>query len=154
MDTNSLIQSDSQSAALETAEELAGTLEIPADPVISTGFADIYHGFWTSLQGVRVEVAVKQFKNLVPRVRQTEQEELKKKKETVSILQYLNVTQFTNAFSYKAYKTRSIRLEPNNTPKSSASPWLPFGTPTAAHQPLVPSWKSGRILARKSRLVS
>ncbi|KAG8950905.1 hypothetical protein FRC04_006969 [Tulasnella sp. 424] len=82
MDTNSLIQSDSQSAALEAAEELPGTLEIPADPVISTGFADIYHGFWTSLQGVRVEVAVKQFKNLVPRIRQTEQEELKKKKET------------------------------------------------------------------------
>ncbi|KAG8950904.1 hypothetical protein FRC04_006968, partial [Tulasnella sp. 424] len=81
MDTNCLIQSDSQSAVLETAEELAGTLEIPAHPVVSTGFADIYHGFWTSLQGIRVEVAVKQFRNLVPRI-QCEQVELKKKKET------------------------------------------------------------------------
>lgn len=67
------------------AEELAGDLEIPGRPEITGGYADVYHGFWTNPQGERVEVAIKVLKALNPKSRQSEQDSLIRKAETVGI---------------------------------------------------------------------
>lgn len=64
------------------ADELAGTLEFPNRPAITAGYADIYHGFWTSVQGERVEVAIKEFRALIPRDRQSDPEALRRRTET------------------------------------------------------------------------
>lgn len=71
----------------ETAEELQGHLQVPDRPEVSAGYADIYHGHWTSPQGQHIEVAVKELKTLIPRDRQTDPEALIKRRDIVSIYQ-------------------------------------------------------------------
>lgn len=74
------------------AEELVGNLEIPDRPEITGGYADVYHGFWTNPQGERVEVAIKRLKALNPRSRQSGQDSLIRKAETVGITIHLPST--------------------------------------------------------------
>lgn len=83
MDTESLVQPCRQFTSLETSEELAGHLEVRDGPEITTGYADIYHGVWTSPQGERSEVAIKEFKTLTPRSRQSDLEALRRRTDTV-----------------------------------------------------------------------
>lgn len=85
-DTGSLVQPGRHLEFFETVEELAGTLEVPERPSITAGYADIYRGFWTDPQGVRVQVAIKELRTLIPKDRQTEEEALKTKADTVSAL--------------------------------------------------------------------
>ncbi|KAG8920227.1 hypothetical protein FRC01_000865 [Tulasnella sp. 417] len=79
----SLVQPNRRFSSLEIAEELEGSLEAPDRPKISAGYADIYHGVWTSLQGERIEVAIKEFRALIPRDRQSDPEALRKRTETI-----------------------------------------------------------------------
>ncbi|KAG9026753.1 hypothetical protein FS837_004514 [Tulasnella sp. UAMH 9824] len=72
MDTGSLVQPGREFALSEIAEELGGDLEVPAVPVMTAGYADIYHGVWITPQGERFEVAVKELKPLIPKDRQTD----------------------------------------------------------------------------------
>ncbi|KAG8913675.1 hypothetical protein FRC01_004433, partial [Tulasnella sp. 417] len=78
-DTESLVQPNRRFTSLESAEELEGTLEVPDRPGISAGYADIYHGVWTSAQGERIEVAIKEFRALIPRDRRSDPEALRKR---------------------------------------------------------------------------
>lgn len=82
--TNSLVQPNRQLELSEIAEELAGHLQVPDEPEVTAGYAHIYHGIWTSPQGERIEVAIKEFKALIPKNRQTDLELLQRKTETVS----------------------------------------------------------------------
>lgn len=82
METPSLVQPGRQFTLLEAVEELAGVLEVPDRPEMTTGYADIYQGFWTNPQGERVQVAIKELRTLIPKNRQTEQEVLKRKADT------------------------------------------------------------------------
>ncbi|KAG9046593.1 hypothetical protein FS837_004012, partial [Tulasnella sp. UAMH 9824] len=82
LDTESLVQPHRRFSSLEMADELAGTLDSPDRPAITAGYADIYHGFWTSVQGERVEVAIKEFRALIPRDRQSDPDALRRRTET------------------------------------------------------------------------
>ncbi|KAG8954936.1 hypothetical protein FRC04_010420 [Tulasnella sp. 424] len=73
MDTELLVQPEQQ------IEELAGDLQVPDLPIISAGYADIYHGVWTRPDGVQVEVAVKELKILIPRNRQSDPKALQRR---------------------------------------------------------------------------
>lgn len=88
MDTGSLLQPGRPFTVFETLIELAGILEVPETPEMTAGYADIYHGYWTSPQGERVEVAVKELRALIPRDRHTEEEALKRKADTVGPLDH------------------------------------------------------------------
>ncbi|KAG8946587.1 hypothetical protein FRC04_011565 [Tulasnella sp. 424] len=83
MDTASLVQPGRQLEFFETIEELPGTLEVPEHPSMTAGYADIYRGFWSTPQGERVEVAIKELKTPIPKDRKTKQEELKRKADLV-----------------------------------------------------------------------
>lgn len=50
----------------EGVEEIKGSLELGSHPVIYGGYADIYVGKWTSLEGTRREVAVKTLRPVRP----------------------------------------------------------------------------------------
>lgn len=89
LNTECLVQPHREFNLSEIAEELAGDLAVPDVPEISAGYADIYHGVWTSPQGDQVEVAVKELKALIPKDRQSDREALRKRTDTVSkILPY------------------------------------------------------------------
>ncbi|KAG9046249.1 hypothetical protein FS837_004775, partial [Tulasnella sp. UAMH 9824] len=83
MDKESLVQPKRLLAFSEAAEELLGPLKVPDRPEITAGYAEIYHGVWTSPHGEQVEVAVKEFKTLIPRNRQSDMNELGKRTATV-----------------------------------------------------------------------
>lgn len=68
----------------EKADELEGHLEVLDQLEVSAGYADIYRGFWTDPQGKRVEVAIKELKDLVPKNQHTDQGALISRRDTVS----------------------------------------------------------------------
>lgn len=82
-DTESFVQPNRRFTSLETATELEGQLVVPDRPKISAGYADIYHGVWTTVEGSRVEVAVKEIRTPIPRTRQTDPEALRRVTDTV-----------------------------------------------------------------------
>lgn len=89
LNTECLVQPHREFNLAEIAEELAGGLAAPDVPEISAGYADIYHGVWTSPQGEKTEVAIKELKALIPKDRRSDREALKKRTDTVSnILHY------------------------------------------------------------------
>lgn len=84
VDTESLVQPNRRFTPLDAAAELEGFLNVSSRPRISAGYADIYHGIWTSPQGERIEVAVKEFRALIPRDRQSDPGVLRRRTEIVS----------------------------------------------------------------------
>lgn len=84
MDSGSLVHPGRHFTLLETSEELVGFLEVGGRPMMSGGYANIYHGLWTNPHGERVEVAVKELKAIIPKNQQTKPEELIRKAEMVS----------------------------------------------------------------------
>lgn len=89
METDSTARQHREFTFLETAEELVGDLQVPDHPEVSAGYADIYHGIWTSARGEQVEVAIKELKTIIPKDRQTDTEALKMRRDTVSISRVL-----------------------------------------------------------------
>lgn len=67
--------------------ELAGILEVPEVPEITTGYTDIYRGIWKTPQGEHLEVAIKEFKALIPRNRHSDPEALRRRADTVRTFQ-------------------------------------------------------------------
>ncbi|KAG8920781.1 hypothetical protein FRC01_000603, partial [Tulasnella sp. 417] len=72
METESLVQPNRRLMFFEATEELPGHLQVPDLPEASAGYAYIYHGLWTNPRGHQVEVAVKEFKPLIPTDRQSD----------------------------------------------------------------------------------
>lgn len=126
MEMKSLVQQDRQFTLFETAEDLAGVLEVPNHPEIATGYGYIYRGFWTSPRGERMEVAIKELRTLVPRGRQSEQEALKHKRDTVGALDYFCLISYILIRCYKADKAGSLCLEPDQAPIPSSTARLSF----------------------------
>ena len=79
----SFVQPNRQLSSLELAEELPGFLEVPERPEITSGYAHIYRGTWTNPQGERFAVAIKRFKDPLPRDRQTDAGSLREIKDNV-----------------------------------------------------------------------
>lgn len=76
---------DGKSAAAENVPELSGDLHIPpAHSPIIAGYANVYRGVWTTPEGDKVAVAIKEFKKPTPINRASDVEEVKKRTETVS----------------------------------------------------------------------
>ncbi|KAG9037171.1 hypothetical protein FS837_001498, partial [Tulasnella sp. UAMH 9824] len=69
---------------LDIVDELQGELEVPDTPRIGGGYADIYHGKWTSPQGDTIEVAIKVFKKPIQRYRSSDDSALASRVEKVS----------------------------------------------------------------------
>ncbi|KAG8917276.1 hypothetical protein FRC01_002567, partial [Tulasnella sp. 417] len=69
-------------AMREILSELAGVLEVSRLPELTTGYADVYHGICTPPRRAPLEVAIKEFKALIPRSRQSDREALRRKAET------------------------------------------------------------------------
>lgn len=82
MATESFIQPGREFKISEIAEELQGELEVSDEADVSGGYADVYRGTWTNPQGEKIEVAVKVFRNLIPKNQHTDREALKRKAET------------------------------------------------------------------------
>ncbi|KAG8923337.1 hypothetical protein FRC01_012881 [Tulasnella sp. 417] len=72
----SLLQQGRQLGRSDVTDELAGMLEVPEDAEMSGGYADIYHGTWTSPEGEKVEVAIKVFKKLIRKTKQDDENAL------------------------------------------------------------------------------
>lgn len=135
LDTESLVQPHRRFSSLEMADELAGTLEFPNRPAITAGYADIYHGFWTSVQGERVEVAIKEFRALIPRDRQSDPEALRRRTETVGTFKCPSYTIILD-FPFhcpSADKTRSVCLESDKASEPTPLTRLSLSTPTTTH---------------------
>lgn len=157
METTQLSRPDWSSMFPHGTEELVGSLEIPDHAEITTGYADIYHGFWTNSQGDKVEVAIKVLKALTPKNRQSGQESLIKKAETVRIVDSKHPVRYIYSVPppfCPAHQTRSFLLESDKASKPSSPPWIPFAAPAAPCQPLVPPRQYGRLLTKQSRPAS
>lgn len=142
------IQSHRVFTLSEATEELPGHLDVPNEPEISAGYADIYHGIWTTPQGERLEVAVKELKTLIPKDRQTDREALKKRTDTVAkffLGAHADPPVLLTLVGPAANKTGGLRLESDKTQKPPSSARLPFGTQTAAHQSLAPPREFERL---------
>ncbi|KAG8894182.1 hypothetical protein FRC00_009368, partial [Tulasnella sp. 408] len=83
MATESYIQAGREFNISEIAEELQGELEVPDEADVSGGHAEIYCGTWTDPQGEKIQVAVKVFKNLIPKNQHTDRDALKRKVEMI-----------------------------------------------------------------------
>lgn len=81
----SLVQPNRKLMFFETANELEGSLEVPDRPEVSAGYADIYHGVWIDPQGNRVDVAIKELKDVGPKDPQTSPEALIMRQDIVSL---------------------------------------------------------------------
>ncbi|KAG8917837.1 Ankyrin repeat and protein kinase domain-containing protein 1, partial [Tulasnella sp. 417] len=83
MDTESFVQPRRYFTASEIAGELAGILEVLGPPEITTGYADIYHGILKTPEGEQVDVAIKEFKAIIPRNRSSDLEALRRRTDTI-----------------------------------------------------------------------
>lgn len=82
----SLLQPGRQFGISDIIEELSGELKIRDEAEVSTGYADIYRGTWTSPQGRTTEVAIKVVRQLFPKDKHTNRDALRKRTETVSTI--------------------------------------------------------------------
>ncbi|KAG9025147.1 hypothetical protein FS837_005065, partial [Tulasnella sp. UAMH 9824] len=89
METESLVQPRRYFTALEIAGELAGVLEILGPPEITTGYADIYHGILKTPGGEHVDVAIKEFKAIIPRNRSSDMEALRRRTDMVGPFKHI-----------------------------------------------------------------
>ncbi|KAG8989766.1 hypothetical protein FRB90_002079 [Tulasnella sp. 427] len=83
MNTESLAQPRRNVTSTVVLEELAGELDVPAQPIASAGSADVYQGVWTSEKGVSIPVAVKQLRILTAKDRSVSADTLEWKLYTV-----------------------------------------------------------------------
>lgn len=136
MATESFIQPGREFKISEIAEELQGELEVSDEADVSGGYADVYRGTWTNPQGEKIEVAVKVFRNLIPKNQHTDREALKRKAETVGTFgdESYGYRWFRLTFlGLSAREARGFHLEQDNTPQPAPFPRIPLAATTEAH---------------------
>lgn len=85
------------------------------------GYADIYHGVWTNPQGVRLEVAVKELRPLVPSDQHTRPDELNKTAE-------MRIGREASVWSRLQHPNIHPLLDYQSQPRPrSISPWCRHG---------------------------
>lgn len=153
METESLVQPRRYFTASEIAGELVGVLEVLGPPEITTGYADIYHGILKTPGGEHVDVAIKEFKAIIPRNRSTDLEALRRRTDTVGPFEHIYTprAEINSPFLSTAHKTRNDYLESDGPQKPPPPSRLSFATSATADKPLVPSWQFDRLLTSEPR---